>query len=389
MTSAVACEGLFPGRLTRRGFCQASAAAVLGLASRRARPASQRLQPLDRPATARSVILILNVGGPSQLETWDPKPGAPSEVRGPLKAISTRVPGVQFSEWLPRHAEMANKISVVRSCTHAAPAIHDCGHQLVQTGRLFLDEVRWPHVGSMVARVFGWQTNDHVIVGGPIGRTGGNLPHGQDAGFLGRAFDPPTVSEFGGCSAEPPAVLERYGCHRLGRRFLVARQLVERGTRFVTVNVFQTVFGEPSWDAHGVRPFASMDDIRKTVAPMYDQAVTALIEDLHDRGLLDQTLVCCLAEFGRTPRLNPVGGRDHWPLCWSVCFAGGGVQGGRAIGRSDPVAGEPADRPVSPAELLATVCHSLGVPPTTPIPGPDGRPVPIVPNEAEPVSELF
>ncbi|NOX54737.1 MAG: DUF1501 domain-containing protein, partial [Planctomycetes bacterium] len=326
---------------------------------------------------------------PSQLETWDPKPGAPSDVRGPAKAISTRSLDLQFSEWLPHHAAIADRLAVVRSCTHSAPAVHDCGHQLAQTGRLFLDNVRWPHLGAALAHWCGWSAADQVIVPGPIGRTGGNLPHGQDAGFLGRAFDPPTVNKNSGLSDEPPAVLDRYGRHRLGRRLLLARQLVERGTRFVTVNAFRTVFGEPTWDAHGMRPFATMEEVQKTVAPMYDQAVTALIEDLHDRGLLDQTLVCCLAEFGRTPRLNAVGGRDHWPQCWSVCFAGGGVQGGRSIGRSDPMASEPIDRPVSPADLLATICYSLGVPPSATIPGPGGRSVPIVPEHARPILDLF
>ena len=122
---------------------------------------------------------------------------------------------------------------------------------------------------------------------------------------------------------------------------------------------------------------------------MYDQAYTALIEDLAQRGMLDTTLVCNLAEFGRTPRVNPAGGRDHWPHCLTVGFAGGGVQGGRVVGRSDPIGGVPADRPVEPAEIAATIFHSLGLDLETKLPGPAGRPFPLVDTGKHAIRELF
>jgi uncharacterized protein (DUF1501 family) len=137
--------------------------------------------------------------------------------------------------------------------------------------------------------------------------------------------------------------------------------LVEAGVRFVTVNTFLSVFNEISWDIHGNGPFTTMQQMRDVVAPMYDQAYGALIEDLHQRGMLAKTLVCSLAEFGRTPRINAAGGRDHWPHCYTCCFAGGGVQGGRVIGRSDSTGSQPVERPTPPADIVATIYHSLGL----------------------------
>jgi len=125
-------------------------------------------------------------------------------------------------------------------------------------------------------------------------------------------------------SKEPLKVRERYGMTRFGQSCLLARRLVEAGVRFVTINTFITVFDEISWDIHGSKPFTSIQGMRDLVAPMYDQGYSALIEDLFQRGMLDRTLVCNLAEFGRTPKINPAGGRDHWPQCWTVYFAGGG-----------------------------------------------------------------
>src|SRR5262249_53251029 len=129
------------------------------------------------------------------------------------------------------------------------------------------------------------------------------------------------------------------------------------------------------------------DDYRNTLCPLFDQAYTALLDDLHTRGLLANTLVVALGEFGRTPRLNPRGGRDHWPGCWSILFAGGGVRGGQVIGASDATGAGPEDGPASPAEVAATVYHALGIDSKTRLPGPDGRPMPLV--AAKPVAELF
>ena len=190
-------------------------------------------------------------------------------------------------------------------------------------------------------------------------------------------------------SKEPKKVRERYGVNRFGQCCLLARRLIESGVRFVTINTFLTVFDEITWDIHGSKPFTSIEGMKNIVAPMYDQAYSALLEDLFDRGMLDSTLVTTLSEFGRTPKVNPAGGRDHWPQCFTTSFAGGGVQGGRVIGASDPIGGVPADRPVDPGEVMATIFHSLGFDLESHLPGPAGRPFPIVDFGKQPVRELF
>jgi hypothetical protein len=406
----------------------------------------------------RSVIMIFNLGAPSQLDTFDPKPEAPEEIRGPFKAISTASSDIQITEILPQHARLADKFSLVRSCFHTAAAVHDTGHQMMQTGRLFTGGVNTPHAGCALSYLRGRKSDlpANVVLPEPMGRTGGNLPHGQDAGFLGKAHDPfalmadpsqpnfqvpdllppkqigearlarrrrlrevvdDTVRNFEATadaqlldsnfeaafrlmtsaqaraafdlSQEPTSVRERYGMTRFGQSCLLARRLIEAGVRFVTVNTFLTVFDEITWDIHGSKPFTSIEGMRDVVAPMYDQAYGALLEDLIDRGMLDTTLVCNLAEFGRTPRVNPAGGRDHWPQCWTVYFAGGGVQGGRVVGQSDNIGGVPAERPVEPAEVVATIYRSLGLDLETKLPGPQGRPFPLVDFGVHGIEELF
>jgi uncharacterized protein (DUF1501 family) len=190
-------------------------------------------------------------------------------------------------------------------------------------------------------------------------------------------------------SKEPAAVRERYGMNRFGQCCLLARRLVEAGVRFVTVNTFLTVFDELTWDIHGTKPFTSIEGMKNIVAPLYDKGYSALIEDLDQRGMLDSTLVCNLAEFGRTPRVNPTGGRDHWPQCFTCYFAGGGVKGGRVVGASDPIGAVPAERPVEPADIVATIFHSLGLNLETELPGPSGRPFPIVDFGHHEIHELF
>jgi len=190
-------------------------------------------------------------------------------------------------------------------------------------------------------------------------------------------------------SDEPESVRERYGMNRFGQCCLLARRLIENGVRFVTINTFLTVFDEITWDIHGSKPFTSIQGMKEQVCPMYDQAYSALIEDLEQRGMLGDTLVACLSEFGRTPKVNPAGGRDHWPQCFTTYFAGGGVQGGRAIGKSDTIGGFPAERPVGPGDLVATVFHSLGLDHKAHLPGPGGRPFFLTDLGTEPIRELF
>jgi hypothetical protein len=450
--STQTCDGV-----TRRDFLHAGALAAMGLTL------PQLLALKARGATKegtdeKSCIMIFNLGAPSQIDLFDPKPDAAAEIRGPFKTIRTASKDIQLTELLPLHAKIADKFSLVRSVYHTAAAVHDTGHQMLQTGRLFTAGINTPHVGCAMSylRAARNELPPHVILPEPMGPTGGNMPHGQDAGFLGKAYDPfvlgadpskkdfkvpdllppgylgaarvdrrqklrdavdGTVKQFEAgenaalmnedfhtafklmtstkardafdLTKEPESVRQRYGMNRFGQCCLLARRLVEAGVRCVTVNTFLTVFNEITWDIHGSLPFTSIAGMKDIVAPMYDQGYSALIEDLHQRRMLDNTMVCALAEFGRTPRVNPAGGRDHWPACWTVYFAGGGVQGGRVVGRSDDIGAYPAERPVTAAEVVATIYHSLGVDLETTLPGPQGRPFGIVDSGTKAIKELF
>ena len=449
---AQTCDGV-----TRRDFLHAGALGAIGLSLPQYLQAKEQ-GAISKDADNRACIMIFNLGAPSQLDTFDLKPEAPSEVRGPFQPIKTNADGVEISEIFPLHAKIADKFSLVRSCYHTGAAVHDAGWQMMQTGRLFTGGINTPHAGAVMSYLRGRKTDlpPHVLLPEPMGRGGANLPNGQAGGFLGKAYDPfalmadpskpnfkvpdmlppqeigtvrlerrrklreivdETVKNFEASdnaqlldsnftaayrlmtstetreafdlSKEPEAVRERYGMNRFGQCCLLARRLVESGVRFVTINTFLTVFDEITWDIHGSAPFTSIDGMKRIVAPMYDKAYSALIEDLHQRGMLDDTLVCNLAEFGRTPRVNPAGGRDHWPQCWTVYFAGGGVKGGRVVGRSDPIGAVPAERPADPAEVVATIYHSLGFNIESHLPGPAGRPFPLVDFGKREIRELF
>jgi len=352
-----------------------------------------------------SCILLMLVGGPSQLDTFDMKPGAPSEVRGPYKPIKTNVPGIEISEIFPRTAKQADKFVILRSMYHRAIPMHDAGHQLMQTGRVFEDGVEHPHLGCVLSRLKGSKDGVpfHVLLPGPIVNTGGHQRHGQNAGFLGAKFDPFVVGAAGfgprlvpaataeafNLSLEPESVREKYGLNRFGQSCLMARRLVEAGTRFVTVNMFQTVFDEITWDIHGSKPFSPIGSYRRCLGPMFDMAYSSLLQDLAERGLLKSTMVVATGEFGRTPRINAAGGRDHWPQCWSMLMAGGGIHGGQVIGASDEIASAPKDRPTTPAEVAATIYQGFGVDPATQLRRPDGRPIPLVDPGVQPIRELF
>ncbi len=187
---------------------------------------------------------------------------------------------------------------------------------------------------------------------------------------------------------EGPGVRDAYGRTTFGQSCLLARRLVEAGVRLVTVNMFETVFNRVTWDCHGSSPFSTMDDYARELLPTFDQAFAALIDDLDQRGRLESTLVVAAGEFGRTPRINAAGGRDHWPGVWSVALAGGGVRGGQVVGASDDHAASPADRPVTPQNLLATIYHSLGIDSTQYLTRPDDESYPLV-EDAGPIRELF
>ena len=188
---------------------------------------------------------------------------------------------------------------------------------------------------------------------------------------------------------EKDTVRNRYGRNTFGQSCMLARRLVEHGVRFVTVNMFDTVFSEITWDCHadGGSLAVNLNDYKETLCPMFDMAYTGLLEDLKQRGMLDNTLVLAMGEFGRTPQLNPRGGRDHHPGVWTILFAGAGVKGGQVIGSSDKQGAQPKDRPISPPEVAASVYRGLGIDLDSRLPGPDNRPLPLI--EAEPIEGLF
>ena len=441
---------------TRRDFLHAGSLALLGLGL----PELTSLKALGavNPAKDVNCILLFLVGGPSQLDTWDMKPDAPAEVRGPYKPIPTNVAGIQISQIFPRMAKHADKFSLLRSVYHTQPPVHDSGHQLMQTGRFFTGGIEYPSVGSVLGYVKGPRGDvpPYVLIPKPIGPTGGNMPHGHSAGFLGKTYDPfslnadPSDPNFEVPDMLPPGyissvqvdrrrnlrslidnsvkyfessqdaklmdttfqqaytlmssvkareafelnresekVKERYGKNRFGMGCLLARRLIERGVRFVTVNMFETVFNEITWDIHGSAPFSPIECYSDLLGPMFDNGYTSLLEDLSERGLYDNTMVVAFGEFGRTPKINPAGGRDHWPQCWTVVMGGGEIQGGRVVGSSDEIGGYPKDRPTLPAEVVATLFHLLGFSLDQELPGPQSRPFRLVDHGVEPIHELL
>lgn len=293
--------------LARRDFLQMGALGLLGLAVPARKAAAERV------SGQKACVLIFNSGGLSQLDSWDPKPHAPREVRSPFSAVSTRG-GFQISGAFPMHADVADRVSLVRGVHFEAAALHDVGRSLALTGRIAGGDQTLDGEGS-------------IVVCEPVIR-----------------------------ADEPLHVRERYGRNPVGARFLQARRLIESGVRFVMLDPF----GRDAWDTHGAPPYGTMDEFRDYLAPQYDRAASALIVDLADRGLLDSTLVAAISEFGRCPWRNADGGRDHWAGCWSVYFAGGGVQGGRAIGASDELGAYPDGAGFSPQEILATIRYATG-----------------------------
>ncbi|HUR52820.1 MAG TPA: DUF1501 domain-containing protein, partial [Gemmataceae bacterium] len=379
---------------TRREFLSATAVAACGLA-----PAAAKPRAVAGPA--KSCIFINLVGGPAHLDTFDPKPTAPSNVRGPFRPIPTRVPGIHLSELFPKLANLTDKFSLIRSMHHTAPPIHEAGFQLLNTGRLFRDGPEWPSVGCVWTHLHGERAlgcgQRHYVAPFADVETGITIGKGFGPGFLGThvapqengvncaGFEFDTVPHMFNVNGDP-----RYGVNAFGFNcFGALKSVAKRPGRFLTLNMFSTVFDSPSWDCHadGGSLRTDLGDIRDTVAPSFDTAFAALLTDLDERGLLEGTLVVATGEFGRTPHLNCNGGRDHWANAWTAIVAGGGVKGGRVIGATDAHGTEPSDRPVTPQELVATIFHAMGVPQSATIPGPDGKPVDVYPGM--PVTELF
>ncbi len=410
--------------------------------------------------TNKSVILIWLDGGPSQLETYDPKPHAPMEYRGPWGAISTNVPGMQCSEILPMHAQHADKMVFIRSLHHGT-GDHFAGAHWMLTGRhgsTSADKVqKFPSVGSYVSRIRGEnKTGLPAYVGLPAAQSVYIYPGYQGSAYLGQSFNPFQVNDqqkylsakytapikppqilanvaadqverslsrfdlltkidglkrevdqtgmmdsfdryqqqavdmiLGGeareafdIEKEDPKLRDRYGRGPWGHYTLLARRLVESGVTFVTVDM-------PHWDDH-----SRIKDGHGYKLPVVDRAVPALLDDLSLRGMLDDVLVVVMGEFGRTPRLNqgqpgiPIPGRDHWGNAISVMMAGGGLQGGAIVGKTNDKAEHPIERALTPENILATVYHVMGIDPTQTFLDHSGRPIPILPNN-EPIREIL
>lgn len=429
-------------------------------------------QPPRGIAQEKSVIFVLLCGGPSHLDTWDLKPDAPDDIRGPYRPIQTSVPGMRISELNTHLSTMTQHFSLIRSMTHVGNISNhfDAMHHLLsgQAGAA----ADSPYLGSILSRVRPRERNvanyvwlircvgDPVFCAPNIG-SGGHLGAQHSPLFVGSAANhaamptfrapdelqpaveparlqgrrnllgsvDPTVSErevnqatrdwqnlhrracelaagSGGrdvfeLEREPRSVRDRYGMHPLGQNLLLARRLVESGVGFVTVNGWtgsapgQTGGGPPasSWDMHGSEmgmgnAFGTGSYGMGWCLPCLDEGLSALINDLRDRGLFERTLVVVMGEFGRTPRINQNSGRDHWGPAFTVALGGGGVHGGRVVGQSDKRAERPDSAPIGPEDLVATMYRLLGINPDDEFYTPEGRPVKIV-NGGKVVSELL
>ncbi len=486
---------------TRRELLQAGGAGLLGLSLPRvlqaeALPSSPAPLPGGeggrRGGRAKSVIFLFLFGGPSQLETFDMKPDAPQDIRGPFRPTACRTPGLLMCDQLPRLANVSDKFSVVRTMTHSYND-HSGGGHYIQTGKRWHIPIGggfnattsdWPAMGSVVEylaqrgaltpnpspiRGEGRHARDlpsYAVVPSWLGRLeqqGQYIRPGEYAGWLGRTYNPLTTAAITKRDAndnpywrfcsddelnfridglafppdlqldrvqsrrslleqfesqrsalfnsqrardhdrfqqralalatsdatrraldirqEPARLRDRYGRQLFGQATLMARRLVEAGVRFVTVH-YDAVDGY-SWDSH-----LHSNDVRSFLLPTFDQALATLLDDLDERGLLDETLVVAVGEMGRTPRANPQWGRNHWSTLFSAVLAGAGIRRGAVFGASDRDAAYPTDRPVTPEDLAATIYHALGIDPHIQLPDAQGRPTTIVEGGA-PILDLF
>ena len=380
----------------------------------------------SKEGTAKSVIFIFLPGGMAHQESFDPKPFAPLEYRGPLGSIDTTIPGIRFSEVLPQLAQTAKKMVICRSMTHGEAA-HERGTHNMFTGYRPSPALHYPSMGSVVAHEFGPRNNlpPYVLVPNlpnPFAGTGylsssyagfslgadptrGDfrvqdlaLPGGVDESrfarrqklldvvndhfrqreksdsmnavdtFYQRAYSlisSQQARDAFDISKEDNAIRDAYGRHEAGARMLLARRLVEAGVRFVTLT-----YG--GWDFHD-----NINGNMRNMLPPLDQALAMLINDLESRGLLDSTLVCLATEFGRTPKINGTAGRDHWPKVFSIAMAGGGLKKGLAHGTSDSTASEPDQNPLTVEDWATTVYHMLGIVADKELMAPGNRPIEI------------
>jgi hypothetical protein len=433
--------------MTRREIFATAGLASLVVAMGRARVCAAP-GPTISADRIRSCLLIFYYGGPSHLDTFDPKPDAPVEVRGAYQTIATSVPGIRVCEHLPRTAAIMDKIALVRGMHHPMRN-HNSAAAEALTGRtpaggdqeLLTDDPRGlPTLGSAVSYALGPRAFVLPYVALPYTMYNVVQLPGQLPGLLGSAYDrfqvdsDPNRPDFHlatleansdltsraallrsldktalpgpaahavthreralqliassdvrrlfSLANEPAQLRDRYGRHRLGQSLLLARRLVEGGVNFVTVFDGQTNGQDANWDSH-----ENLFARHKQLIPPSDQAFSALIEDLHQRGLLDATLVVALGEFGRTPKINKSGGRDHWPDCYTIAMAGGGTKGGAIHGASDRMGAYPAAEPATPADLAATIFWRFGIDPGTEVRDQTNRPYRL--SEGEPLQKLF
>ena len=404
----------------------------------------------SRGADRKAVILIWLSGGPSHLDTWDPKPDAPTEVRGPFGSIATKVPGVRVCEHLPLQASIMDRLALVRSVdcrtsTDHYPAPMQAGNPVAQRTVISSTTATHPSMGSVAARFRGpndpampacvgladpplWLAD--ILGAGPLGGacepvrgdqmaghltlpSGVNVARAEDRAELCRQLDrlrrdvdaSDTMARMDHYNRqaleivlsgkaeqafrvdlEPDRVRDAYGRHSLGERTLLARRLVEAGVTFVTVS---GTFG--MFDNHGDDHFAGgiLTGLKPLLARV-DQAVYALVTDLATRGLLDDTLVLAMGEFGRTPIFSQrgLGGREHWFNCMSMLVAGGGLARGQVVGSTDAKGYEVKEAPVTPADLGATVYRHLGIDLAAQWTDSRGRPHSIVTGDGRPIPEL-
>ncbi len=422
------CDGV-----SRRHALRLGATSLLGGLSLPRMLELQAKAASGREARAKSCIFLFLEGGPPHQDMWDPKPDAPEEIRGPFLPIATNVQGTFVTDQLPLCAQIADRYTILRSHSHRDNG-HSTGYHYVMTGRRanFPDGDNpipnndyFPSLGSIVSRELGPRGKLPPYI---------NLPHPMGAGgpgFYGAEYAPfviesdPTQPDFEvkdlntvrGLSdrrlstrrrllagieelerdltgraqtmstyyskaqglitspearqafdihAEPAKVRERYGLTQIGQSALLARRLIEAGCRFVGVDA-------PGWDVH----FNCFPSLQTDLIPYADRAFSALVLDLEERGLLDETLVVMMGEMGRTPRVNAQAGRDHWSMAQTVIFAGGGIKPGQVIGATDKQAAYPTSDPVGVNDLLATIHTLMGIDPTKQYYGPLGRPVPL------------
>ena len=423
-----------PASLSRRDFVRVGGLSAFGLSlpTLLQMPSAQGEEAAR--GKARSCILIWLDGGPSHLETFDLKPDAPAEVRGPFAAIPTTVEGIQICEHLPKLAQRMQQAAIIRSMTSPLGE-HNLGTHYLMTGYAPTPAIEYPAVGSVVGHLRGEGAvlPPHIAV--PDFRVGGRNLSGN--GYLPASarpfslnsdparpdFQVPDLDFYPGIGVDridrrrdylaaldrlsreadaqksPPKQFEQayrlltstgakrafnlneekpqtraaYGPRSIGQSCLLARRLVEQGVPFVTVN-------NPGWDTHQnldtqLRAGYTGAKVGVGLIPSLDLAISALIDDLSERGLLASTLIVVMGEFGRTPKLNTSAGRDHWPRVFSVLLAGGGIEGGQVVGSSDKTGESPDRQPVTPADLAATIFTLLGLDPLRNLQTADGRPI--------------